>query len=273
MNTLLALGTCLAAMFANFEKPSPMGKEQIRVLPVAKTPEASTVVLAMSVPEAGTVLGGNPVWIQFRIDGYALGAASQFPREDEVAVSDMGQTIHVVIDNHPYFSVNEPAIDPFNEDGFYYDTSYKFEIPYSLSEGLHIIRMFPARSFGESLKGENTFFTSFFYVGSQKNRPNIDLTGPFLTYNEPSDQMDLVSNQPVLLDFLVSNCELSQDGYKVRLTVDGKVSRVITAWQPHYIYGLRAGKHQIRLELLNSQNHVVPGVFNTVERTITVRQG
>lgn len=241
--------------------------EQIRILPVAKTPEPETVVLAIALPEAGQTVGRNPVWVQFRIDGYALGAASSFDRADEVSVSDLGQTVHVVVDDRPYFPVNEPAIDPFNEDGYFYDMSFKFELPFRLSEGLHTLRVFPARSFGESLKGDKTFHAINFYIGSDGGK-EVDLSRPFLTYNEPSDQLYLTASKPVLLDFCLTNCILSNDGYKVRLTVDGKIKRTLTSWQPYYIYGLTRGKHSIRLELLDGSNKLVPGPFNDVQRTI-----
>ena len=143
------------------------GKETIQVLPVPRTPESKTVLLAIAFPESQEVVPKNPVWVQFRLDGYPLGAGSQFDRADEVVVSSMGQTVHVIVDNQPYFPVEQPAIDPFNEEGSYYDTSYKFRLLDSLSEGLHTIRMFPARSFGESLKGERTFFATT-SLGSDK---------------------------------------------------------------------------------------------------------
>jgi len=242
--------------------------ENIRTMPVARTPESNTVVLNIAVPQSGQTVG-RPVYIQFRIDGYALGAGSQFERASEVAVSNMGQTVHVIIDDQPYFAVNEPALDPFDEGGFYYDMSYKFEVPFRLSNGVHTIRMFPARSFGEALKGDNTFAAMNFYVGNESGKA-IDLSEPYITYNEPSDQMYLTENKPVLLDFYISNTELSPDGYKVRLTIDGKVNRSLTSWQPYYIYGLKKGKHKIRLELIDSKNKVVRGPYNTAEQTITI---
>jgi hypothetical protein len=241
----------------------------IRTMPVARTPESSTIVLVTAIPQTGEVLD-NPVWIQFRIDGYALGAASQFDRADEIAGTDMGQTVHVVIDNRPYFPINEPALDPFDEGGFYYDMSYKFQVPFQLKEGMHTMRMFPARSYGESLKGEKTFSVTQFYIGKEKDNPAMDISGPYITYNEPSDQMELVENRPILLDFYLTNAELSADGYKVRLTLDGKVNRTLTSWQPYYIYGLKRGKHTVRLELLDNNNKLVPGMFNDVQQTITV---
>jgi hypothetical protein len=252
------------------DAPAEKNRSNIRSMPVIRTPEATTVVLAIAVPKADQVVS-NPVWIQFRIDGFALGAASsQFDRANELVNSKMGQTVHVVIDDRPYFPINEPAIDPFDEGGYYYDMSYKFQVPFRLSEGKHVVRMFPARSFGECLKGDKTFQAMTFYVGKEKDNLDIDLSQPYITYNEPSNEMYLVEGRPILLDFYVSNTELSPDGYRVRLTVDGKVNRTLSFWQPYYIYGLKKGKHTVRLELLDPTGQLVPGMFNNVQQSFTV---
>ena len=241
---------------------------QERTLPVLPTPESSTVVLKIVIPQEGQRVS-SPTWVQFRIDGFALGSASQFERAGEVAVSKMGQTVHVVVDNQPYFPINGPAVDPFDESGNFYDMSYKFKIPYKLDDGAHTIRMFPARSYGESLKGDKTFAAVQFYVGN-KTEDAIDLSSPYITYNEPSSLMPLKVDKPVLLDFYLSNAELSADGYKVRLSIDGKINRLLTLWVPYYIYGLSSGHHTIRLELLDAQNKLVPGAFNDVEQSIVI---
>jgi hypothetical protein len=246
------------------------GSEQIRIVPVKRTPEAKSVVLAIAVPKDGVLVHDNPVWVQFRLDGYALGVGSQFDRRHEVGVSRDGQTVHAIIDNDPYIAVDEPAIDPFKEDGWYYDVSYKFEIPHRLKEGLHTIRMFPARSYGESLKGDSTFQSAYFYVGRKAGDGASVLNEPYLTYNEPSDQIPLTEDKPALLDFYITNCELSTDGYRVQLTVDNSMKRTLTSWQPYYIYGMKRGKHTIRLQLLDPRGNVVKGPFNDVERTIYV---
>lgn len=259
-------------LLATLAADTPAEGNRVRTMPVARTPEANTIVLTIAVPKDGTVVPGSPVWVQFRIDGFALGAgSSQFDRAAEIATTNKGQTVHVVIDNHPYFAVNEPAIDPFDEGGYYYDMSYKFEVPFRLKSGEHTIRVFPARSFGESLKGDKAFHAITFYVGAASDKQQVDLSQPYLTYNEPSDQMPLSADKPILLDFYVSNAELSSDGYKVRLSIDGKVNRTLSTWQPYYIYGLKRGKHTIRLELLDESNKLISGPFNDVERTITVR--
>jgi len=244
--------------------------EQVRVQPVSRTPEADTVKLIIAVPREAQVIRSNPVYVQIRVDGFSLGSDSgMFDRADELALTDLGQTIHVVVDNEPYFPVNEPPLDPFIEQGFYYDTSYKFEIPKRLSRGIHTLRMFPARSYGEGLKGENTFAVMTFYVGGEEGKAP-DLSKPYLTYNEPSNRMDLRADKPILLDFYVSNCALTNDGYKVRLSIDGKVTRMLPLWVPYYIYGMPKGRHTVRLELVDKADKLVDGPFSDVQETIVV---
>jgi hypothetical protein len=265
---LLSL-TMAVALHGETENKKP--QNFIRLVGVRPTPEPETVSLFIAFPRNGGQAKSNPVWIQTRVEGYSLGTDSYFDRSYEIANSKMGQTLHVIIDDRPYFAVNESPIDPFKEQGNYYILSYKFEVPFSLDEGLHTIRAFPARSYGEALKGENTFAVSTFYIGNDQNTLGVDLSKPYLTYNEPGDQMQLVESKPVLLDFYLRNCELSPDGYKVRLTIDHSVVRTLTTWQPYYIYGLEKGKHTLKLELLNESNMVVRGPFNNVQRTITIR--
>ncbi len=270
MFALIAVSFFAMAKITPVDHLGEESKEQIQILPVHRTPESNTVTLAIVSPQNGEVKTRNPVWVQFRLDGYPLGAGSQFDRSDEIAVNKVGQTVHVFVDDYPYIAITEQPIDPFNEEGWYYDTSYKFEIPYSLKTGMHTIRMFPARSYGESLKGENTYQVAYFYIGSKEIGPEVNLNKPYLTYNEPSGQISLKEDQPVLLDFYVTNCTLSADGYKVLVTIDGKIKRTLTSWQPYYIYGLNEGKHTIRMQLLDSKNKQVPGAFNDIQKTIRI---
>jgi hypothetical protein len=246
-------------------------EDRIRIVAVDPTPEAESAVMAIQLPHDGKVIAENPVWMQIRVDGYVLGSDSQFDRKNEVANSDLGQTIHVIIDNEPYFAINGPSVQPFNEEGFYYSQSYKFEVPFKIKEGFHTIRAFPTRSYGESLKGDRMFQTGYFYVGKETSSTSQDLfSRPYLTYNEPSNRMNLVESKPLLLDFYVSNCELSSDGYKVRLTIDGKVQRTFVSWRPYYIYGLKRGKHTLRLELIDEKNKMVPSSYNDIQQTVVI---
>ena len=69
---ILALSLCVAAIaFAAEQKPV----DQIRVLPVKRTPESETATVKISIPKNGAVMKGNPVWVQTRVEGYPLGAS------------------------------------------------------------------------------------------------------------------------------------------------------------------------------------------------------
>ena len=261
----------LAASLTLVAKAPESGMEEIRVLPVNSTAEASTIVATIQLPRQGATLKGNPVWAQVRIDGYALGSGSQSDRRDELVNSDMGQTLRVVVDNDPYFPINGPSLEPFNVEGWYYNQNYKFQVPYKLKEGFHFLRVYLARSFGESLEGGRTFHSSWFFIGSKEDESKAKyLSQPFITYNEPSNLTQLIQSKPVLLDFYVSNCELTPDGYKVRMTIDKKFERTFSAWRPYYIYGLKKGKHTMHLELIDANDKVVAGPFNDNERQFTI---
>jgi len=176
----------------------------------------------------------------------------------------------VFIDNYHPFEIYTSFVNALDQSNIYYDLTLTKLIPYDLNEGMHVIRTFPARSYGESLKNPECFKASVFYIGSQINNLNVDLNGPYLTYNEPLETLTYEAGKPLLLDFYLTNVQLSQDGYKVKVTIGGSVNRILTSWTPYYIYGLPAGQHTIRLQLLDGQNQVVPGLFNDVERIITI---
>lgn len=99
----------------------------------------------------------------------------------------------------------------------------------------------------------------------------MDLSAPYLTYNIPVGSYNLEEGDPILLDFYIKNCELSPDGYKVKLSIDGKEIATLTEWRPYYIYGLKKGKHTIGLQLLDRKNNLDQGEFNNVEETIHIQ--
>ena len=130
--------------------------------------------------------------------------------------------------------------------------------------------MFPTRSYGESLKKENNFTDTYFYIENKKINEDVNLSDPFITYNEPSGYMTLNTKDPILFDFYVSNCFLSSDGYKVKVAIDKDITRIVNMWMPYYIYGLKSGKHSLRLQLVDKNYKQVPGIFNDVTRTFYV---
>ncbi|MES2122754.1 MAG: hypothetical protein V4492_08275 [Chlamydiota bacterium] len=262
-----------SAFAASQEEPAP-NPQGIQVVLVDPTPDPNVVETKILFPKEGEIKKSSPIKGQIRLDGIALGVDTEdTPRRNEVWNDPEGQSLHIFIDNQPYFSVNEAFIDALDDVENYFDQRADFEIPFKLQPGMHVIRAFPVRSFNESIKSDQAFTASIFYYQTKKDSSNVDLSKPYLTYNEPQGEYDYdeKKNQPILLDFYLSNCNLSMDGYKIRLTIDNEVQRNLTSWQPYYIYGLKKGMHRIRLELLDPQNKVVPGVFNDVQRTIVLK--
>ncbi len=252
----------------NEQTPNP---KEVRVVPVDPTPEPEHVTTKILFPQNGEIKSSQPIKGQIRVDGYSLGTDSDFLRKKEIYNDNEGQAFHIFIDNQPYFAVNEALLNALDDVEEYFDQTAEFEIPFKVQPGMHVIRVFPVRSFNESLKDDGCFAASIFYYKKKVDNPQIDLSLPYLTYNEPQGEYAYNDGEPILLDFYITNCRLSRDGYKVRLTIDGAIQRTLTAWQPYYLYGLKKGVHKIRLELLDQTNKPVSGLFNDVQRTIVIK--
>lgn len=263
---LLLWGLCLGAQLT---EPKP-NVEEVRVVPVPRTPEGDNVQVYLMFPKSEEVKMDQPIRATMRTEGLYFGVDSDFPRAKEIYNDPQGQSLHFIIDEDPYISINEAFIDALDNNEIYSDQKFDFDLP-KLKPGMHVIRAFPVRSYNESYKGDNCFLSRVFYVKSKTPADEVDLSVPFLTYNEPQGDYDYSPTEPVLLDFYISNCQLSPDGYKVRFSVDGKVVRIITQWTPFYIYGLKKGSHKIRLELLDPANKPLAGLFNNVEKTIKLK--
>lgn len=243
----------------------------VRVVPVLPTPESTTVQLFVNFPEEMETYRKNPAQIQMRLRGFPLGLMSSFERAKEIRNSKKGQTIHLILDNEEYVELGAEHEYTFDQARVFYDRVINYRVPYILKSGQHILRAFPTRSYGESLKDEGSFDMRVFFMRDKgkENTFNFSEKAPLLTYNEP--QGTYVGSRPILLDFYVTNCRLSQDGYKVHLSIDGKKQSVLTRWIPYYIYGLPKGKHEIKIELYDASNKYVKGAFNSTTRTITVQ--
>ncbi|MBS0651899.1 MAG: hypothetical protein JSR39_00045 [Verrucomicrobia bacterium] len=268
--TLLSTLALTAGFCAEINEQTPNPKD-IRIVPVDPTPEPDHVTTKILFPQNGEVKSSAPVKGQIKVEGLPLGVDSDFPRKKEIYNDNEGQALHIFIDNQPYFVVNEALIDALDDIEEYFDQTADFTIPFKLQPGMHVIRTFPVRSYNESLKDDGCFAASVFYYQKKADNPQIDLSQPYITYNEPQGEYSYNDGEPILLDFYVTNCRLSRDGYKVRLSMDNNVQRTISSWQPFYIYGLKKGVHRIRLELLDPTNKPVGGMFNDVQRTIVIK--
>ena len=101
----------------------------------------------------------------------------------------------------------------------------------------------------------------------------VDAKKPLLTYSRPKGEYKGADADAIMIDFWLANAKLSGEGgeYKVRYSVDGGDAKFIEKWEPIWLSGWTAGKHTIKLELVDKEGNVVDnGGHNSTTREITV---
>ncbi|HST51673.1 MAG TPA: hypothetical protein VLJ61_06635 [Pyrinomonadaceae bacterium] len=102
---------------------------------------------------------------------------------------------------------------------------------------------------------------------------NVDKTKPLLTYSRPKGEYKGDDTNAIMIDFWLANGKLQGDGgdYRVRYSVDGGEPKYIDKWVPIWLTGWAAGKHTVKLELVDKNGNAVEnGGYNTTTRDITV---
>jgi hypothetical protein len=101
----------------------------------------------------------------------------------------------------------------------------------------------------------------------------VDPTKPLLTYSRPKGEYKGADADAIMIDFWLSNAKLTGDGgeYRVRYSVDGGEAKFIDKWEPIWLSGWAAGKHSVKLELVDKTgNPLDNGGYNSTTREITV---
>ena len=105
------------------------------------------------------------------------------------------------------------------------------------------------------------------------NAGQVDRSKPLLTYSRPKGEYKGDDTNAIMIDFWLSNAKLQDGGgdYRVRYSVDGGEAKYIDKWGPIWLTGWAAGKHTVKLELVDKDgNPVENGGYNTTTREITV---
>ncbi len=197
-------------------------------------------------PMEDQTLHTNEVRVAFKIENYEL---------DQDPATKAGNHIHFILDNEPYIPHYDEAPFTFRD----------------VPEGTHVIRAFPSRPWHESWKNPEAFGCVTFHVGKASATNPLDMRKPMLTYSRPKGSYEGADTERVLLDFWVSNCQLSAGGYHVRYTVDGGDPTTLYEWRPVWLAGLGKGKHSVRLELLDGSGNPVGNGWNRTEREIVFK--
>jgi hypothetical protein len=214
------------------------------------------VSLRFTDPAEGAALQGNSVAPTFTVTGYPI---------YKDAERNKGQHIHVILDNEPYEADYDPT-KPFSPD------NGKFN---NLAPGTHTLRAFPGREWHESIKQADGAFDMVVFNVGKATVTNIDKKAPLLTYSRPKGENRFKEDpRGLMLDFYVSNANIGINDYKVKYTLNGKDSRVLTSWQPVWWKWeeLGPGDYTILLELLDKDNKPVPFKVGNMDYNRTERK-
>lgn len=248
--------------------------------------DSASPTIKIVEPKAAASVASSNVKVKLEISGDLKGYK---PHMD--AGTKMGNHIHVILDNQPYEA--------------YYNLDQEFELR-NVSDGEHTLRVFPSRPWHESYKNDGGFQMVKFSVkngGADTTKPAtasgqpmsnanttakptpegkdmkestagaVDVKKPLLTFSRPKGEYTGADADAIMIDFWLWNAKLTGDGgeYRIRYSVDGGAAKFIDKWEPIWLSGWTAGKHNVNVELVGKDGSVVDnGGYNSTTREITI---
>jgi len=251
-------------------------------------------------PREGATVNGSTVNVKLALAGELKGYK---PAKDPA--TGMGNHIHVILDNQPYeayYNLDQPfelrnvsegkhtlrvfASRPWHES---YKNAGAFQmVTFTVKGGGDASK--PTTTNGGQVMADNK--NSANKSGNanaaasstptppregkdvaQSNASDIDAKKPLLTYSRPKGEYKGADAEAIMIDFWLLNAKLSGDGgeYRVRYSVDGGEAKFLDKWEPIWLKGWTAGKHTVKLELVDKAgNPVANGDYNSTSRDITL---
>lgn len=227
-------------------------KGGLKVSEVYSLPFESSKLLEVSPSDNSSIIDTGAVNFSFDVSNYQLGDQTELSEERLCANSAEGQHIHLILNNEPY------------------SAHYDAEFPKKLEKGQYVALAFLSRSYHESLKNKEAFKLWKFSVGEELNS-DFDVNSPQMFYSRPKGTYKGADTKKLLLDFYLTNTDLSDDGNKVIAEINGNTF-VLNKWAPFIIEGLPMGEVKIKLSLVDEEGHLVKSPFNPVERTVVLEE-
>lgn len=239
----------VSASISNLEA---MEKNGMLVTPYIAARAMNETQLRVREPQGGSLVEPGDVKFLCEVSNFRLGSPPTVP-EAGLTMSTIGQSITTIIDNE---TATEHATPSFSK---------------SLAAGHHTILTFLTRATRESLKNRFAYDLRTLRVGSgPATGAPFNLKAPAIFYSLPRGTYTGDEADKILLDFYVVNATLEEEGTSVRLTVNG-TPFTLGRWAAYTLEGLPMGPNKIQLELIDADGHVIPGPYNSVMRTITLR--
>jgi hypothetical protein len=254
-------------------------------------------------PREGATIQGSTVNLKLALSGDLKGYK---PGKDPA--TGMGNHIHVILDNQPYeayYSLDQPfelrnvtegkhtlrvfASRPWHES---YKNAGSFQmVTFTVKGGGDPAK--PTTTNGGQVMSSNTSMNTNAHPSMPANTnatpagaapregkdmasstaSAVDAKKPLLTYSRPKGEYKGADAEAIMIDFWLSNAKLQGDGgeYRVRYAVDNGEAKFLDKWEPIWLKGWGAGKHTVKLELVDkSGNPVANGDYNSTSRDITV---
>jgi hypothetical protein len=263
--------------------------------------DEASPTLRIVEPRAGGTLTSSTVPVRLELGGELKGYK---PMKDPT--TGMGNHIHVILDNQPYeayYDLGQPfelrnvadgkhtlrvfASRPWHES---YKNDGSFQMveftvsggggdaskPTTTGSGQTMADNRPANANAANANAAANANTAPQREG--KDMPTsqagaVDRAKPLLTYSRPKGEYKGAEADPIMIDFWLTNAKLQGDGgdHRVRYMVDNGEAKYIDSWKPVWLSGWTAGKHSIKLELVDKNGTPVDnGGYNSTTREITV---
>jgi len=229
-----------------------MTQDGITVYPADIAQDFPEAKLILNTPKDGAKLKAGENQFDFSVADYELAVQTGDAMNRHCANSEKGQHIHFILNNAPYLAKYEP--------------SFKAE----LGEGNNVVLGFLSRSYHESIKNNTAYVLKNFPIGKVENK--FDETASHLFYSRPKGEYTGKDAEKILLDFYLINTELSLEGNRVQVEING-TSFLIDKWQPYFVEGLKEGENTFRIKLISADGGPIEGPFNdSGDRVITIKK-
>jgi hypothetical protein len=208
-------------------------------------------VIPIPAPAAGQAPPkGAPVTVKLELQNFEI---------FQDAATQTGQHVHIVLDNLPYFA--------------YFDLTKPWVFK-SIPKGTHTLRIFPARSWHESIKEPGAFAMVTFHVGEKDGKYAPVPGAPLLTWSRPKGKYPAAEAQKILFDFYVTNCTVAAKSVpgscQVRYRLDDRPEVTVDRWEPMWWEGLAPGKHEYVIGLTRDDKVVENGSFNLLKASFEI---
>ena len=266
--------------------------------------DAASPALTIAEPREGATVNGSTVKVTLKLAGDLKGYE---PHKDPA--TGMGNHIHIILDNQPYeayYELGQPfelrnvsegqhtlrvfASRPWHES-YKNDGSFQM-VTFTVKGGGDASKpttTATGQTMANSANAANSNAANANAAAKAASTPAaaapegkdmqpstagaVDRAKPLLTYSRPKGEYKGADADAIMIDFWLSNAKLQGDGgeYRVRYSVDGGEAKFLDKWEPIWLTGWTAGKHTVKLELVDKSGNVVDnGGYNTTSRDITV---